>query len=143
MKRYDYEIDHHGRLSRVESPYGDYVEHSDLEEELKGLLSFIPKDLIVNVREGGGPEDYLATLAVSLSKMAHSLAANRQAVIYWARNFGENYKELALTRDLIKRVRNEEIPDKIPCLFIWEDMEEYLISIGEPVRNPIIGQTNE
>lgn len=41
----------------------------DTNRELEAILDLIPKHLIVRVREGGGPENIIASLAGSVQKL--------------------------------------------------------------------------
>lgn len=42
----------------------------DWRREVEGILANMPTECVVHVREGGGPEDILASLAVSVSKLS-------------------------------------------------------------------------
>lgn len=44
-----------------------------LEEEIEACLKLIPKECVVRVREGGGPENIYASLAVSLMNLVSKL----------------------------------------------------------------------
>jgi hypothetical protein len=44
---------------------------AEQDAQLKSLIQLIPSQYVVHVREGGGPEDLFATLALSLSKYSH------------------------------------------------------------------------
>lgn len=48
-----------------------------LEVEAQALVASLPADLVVHVREGGGPEDIRATLAVSIAKVVAKLKEER------------------------------------------------------------------
>lgn len=59
-----------------------------IEEELEGLIEMIPKNLVVRCCEGGGPENLIGTLTISLSKLIKD-RENLLGILY-----GKNRKSL-------------------------------------------------
>lgn len=51
----------------------------DWEREVEGVLEItVPPEFVVRVREGGGPENLAASLAVSVAKLAAAYCAARK-----------------------------------------------------------------
>jgi len=61
------------RRQFLEGMEEDHIRGRNLKEELQGIIDLIPGYCYVKVREGGGPENLLASIAVSVAKMKREL----------------------------------------------------------------------
>ena len=58
-------------LDKIVLPYTEKVKRESIaiKENIEAIIKNMPSELVVHVREGGGPEDISATLAVSVAKI--------------------------------------------------------------------------
>lgn len=98
----------------------------DVRNELVGLKTLIPEKYLVVCCEGGGPEDLIGTLAISISKMADALPKPEPVPITEADwdSWYDTERELVAKRIFVRQIGLADRADGRP--HSYNNLPEYV-----------------